>query len=79
MELPSGPVATAVKYVGKMVDVITRLYAELAPSYMAQPLMTFREAVCMLQVKASGYYFFCCCSLNDIIQFTPYLSVHIPK
>jgi len=26
---------------------MTRLYAELAQSYMAQPLITFLEAVCM--------------------------------
>jgi hypothetical protein len=30
-----------------MVEVITRLYAELAQSYMAQPLIIFLEAVCM--------------------------------
>ena len=33
-----------------MVEVITKLYAELAQSYMAQPLITFLEAVCMHQV-----------------------------
>ena len=30
-----------------MVEVITRLYTELAQSYMAHPLITFLEAVCM--------------------------------
>jgi hypothetical protein len=43
----------ASKYVGKIVDVITRLYDELAQSYIAQPFTTFFEAVCM-QLDFSG-------------------------
>ena len=30
-----------------MVEVMTRLYDELAQSYIAQPFTTFFEAVCM--------------------------------
>lgn len=34
-----------------MVDVMTRLYTELAQSYIAQPLMIFFEAVLIMSLR----------------------------
>ena len=39
---------------GKIVEVITRLYDELAQSYIAQPFTTFFEAVCMQLIFSEG-------------------------